>query len=168
MTFYQPFIRSRIKVLEDDLYMNLNGQVQVGKYRKGALNVFKGINSEQEAEKYKSQESMKATCYVVNIDGGHAVLTKKLHDLFIKTKSYIDENLDPLKNINHYDVAELCAAISLLEDSCNGLMQVPIDRDKIYKKAVQALTIIKQITNDVWNEADLELMESRINDDSKA
>ena len=55
MTFYQPFIRSRIKVLEDDLYMNLNGQVQVGKYRKGALNVFKGINSEQEAEKYKSQ-----------------------------------------------------------------------------------------------------------------
>jgi len=156
MIITKPVLRSRIKVYEDDLYMHLGDQVQVGEFRKGVLDVFKGGNSEQKAEKLKSQQPAKS-CYIVNVEDGHAVITKNLHRLFINFKSYIDENEETLKTINHYDVADLCAAINLLEDSCNGLMNKPIDKDKIYQRLIIALKVLKNITKDVWTKVDSDL-----------
>ncbi|MCP4104839.1 MAG: hypothetical protein GY749_04775 [Desulfobacteraceae bacterium] len=139
--------------------MHFDNQVQIGKLRKGVLGVFKGSNSEHEAEKLLS-EQMISSHMIVKFDGGHAVITKKLHRLFIEFRGYIDENLEKLKCLNHYEVAELCATISVLEDLCHSLRKLSIDR----QKANRALKILKDITKDVWTDVDFDLREKAIHE----
>lgn len=165
MIIFAPVLRKIIKIKEGELYMNYGDHVEIGELREGVLDVFKDPNSIEKAEKLFSKQKTNSS-FIVKFDGGHAVITKKLHQLFIRFKSYIDENLEGLTTLNHYEVAELCAVIRLLEDSCNHLLKVPMDKKQIYQQLSRANNVLKNITKDVWTIVDPDLRAKTIDESS--